>query len=96
MHRSFETGARIAGSRSHAPRGNAVLDALRRLPPPVGPRSGPDGIPTRSVGTSVSQAFQPLGKTVGPVFLPKSLDFLLIARFFRESLACNPRGRGET
>src|SRR4051812_44171042 len=36
-------------SRSHAPRGNAVPDARRRLG--LRTRSVPDGIPTRSVGT---------------------------------------------
>src|SRR5262249_37082875 len=34
--------------RSHALRGNAVFDALRR-PVRTGPRSGQDGIPTQSV-----------------------------------------------
>ena len=50
-------------SRSHAPRGNAVFDALRRPGPvrgreTVGTRSVRDGIPTRSVGTSRCKFFQ--------------------------------------
>ena len=41
-----------APPRSHAPRGNAVFDALRRaLGSRAGTRSVRDGIPTRSVGT---------------------------------------------
>ena len=49
VHSSF-----IFVSRSHALRGNAVLDALRRLtfpqPQPGGRGSVPDGIPTEDRG----------------------------------------------
>ncbi len=45
MFRFPETVARIRESRSHAPRGNAVRDALRRLPQRAGPQSGRRAFP---------------------------------------------------
>src|SRR5258708_37823768 len=54
-----ETVARISGSRSYAPRRNAVLAAPRPHSPRETTRSVAEGIPTRSVGTSFGRRGQP-------------------------------------
>jgi hypothetical protein len=51
--------------RSHAPRGNAVPDALCR-PSCGGPRSGQEGIPMRSVGTRTEEKGDWLPAPWGP------------------------------
>jgi hypothetical protein len=63
---AWNAGTRVprALPRSHAPRGNAVCDAPRRLArAPRGKSSGrgasKTGVPTRSVGTSFSQLLTP-------------------------------------
>src|SRR5689334_22148906 len=51
--------------RSHGPRGNALFDAPRRLGR-KGPRSGPDGAPTGTVGTRSCGLRRGASESAGP------------------------------